>query len=122
MIYSFHRFLDLKDLSRLPPEDVKYLEMKGCLHVPTGPVLDEFIRQYFLHVHPCLPMLNEAEFWDMYNNQFDQSRKRRTISLFTFQAMMFASCSVCFSEVLYRARLIGRLVHSFIFDQVSGFH
>lgn len=109
MIFSFHRFLELKDLSRLPPEDVKYLEMKGCLHVPTGPVLDEFIRQYFLHVHPCLPMLNEAEFWDMYNNQFDQSRKRRTISLFTFQAMLFASCAVCL-EVLswvYRIALIG---------------
>ena len=41
-------------------------------------------------------MLDEAEFWDMYNNQFDQSRKRRTISLFTFQAMLFASCAVCF--------------------------
>lgn len=94
MIFSFYSFLKLPDLSNLPPEDVKFLEMKGCLHVPTRPILDEFIRQYFLHVHPCLPLLNEADFWRIYRGKQDRPGKDTSISLFTFQAILFASCAV----------------------------
>jgi hypothetical protein len=97
VIFSFYRFLELKDLPELPAEDVKYLEMKGSLHVPTGAILGEFVRQYFLHVHPCLPVINEADFWNLYKNRVDHSGRPCTISLFTFQAMLFASAAVCSS-------------------------
>lgn len=96
IIFSFYRFLELRDLPSLPPEDVKFLELKGCLHVPTGPILDEFVRQYFLHVHPCLPVIDEAQFWQMYSLRGGGSGRNRSISLFIFQAMLFASCAVRF--------------------------
>lgn len=100
VIFSFYRFIELRDLHTLPTEDVKFLEMKGCLHVPSGPILDEFVRQYFLHVHPCLPVLNEADFWSMYSNRSDGIKKPRAISLFILQAMFFASCAVSIPLVL----------------------
>ncbi|KAI1964520.1 hypothetical protein LOZ56_006189 [Ophidiomyces ophidiicola] len=93
VIFSFYRFLELRDLSTLPQEDVRFLEMKGCLHVPTNSILDEFIRQYFLHVHPCLPLLHEGDFWRSYYSRPGFTGKPGTISLFVFQAMLFVSCA-----------------------------
>ncbi|PGH09318.1 hypothetical protein GX51_00760 [Blastomyces parvus] len=106
VIFSFYRFIELRDLHTLPSEDVKFLEMKGCLHVPSGPVLDEFVRQYFLHVHPCLPVLNEADFWSMYANRSDGTKKPRAISLFIVQAMFFASCAFVPSNVIKSAGFV----------------
>ncbi|KAF5024605.1 hypothetical protein F66182_3368 [Fusarium sp. NRRL 66182] len=91
VIYSYYPFLDL-DISGLSSSDVTYLEAQGCFGVPTREALDDFVREYFLHVHPGLPLLDEAVFWDMYlGNQ--QSRSGSTLSLFVFQAMLFASSS-----------------------------
>ncbi|PGH30491.1 hypothetical protein GX50_06746 [[Emmonsia] crescens] len=106
VIFSFYRFIELRDLHTLPTEDVKFLEMKGCLHVPSGPILDEFVRQYFLHVHPCLPVLNEADFWSMYSNRSDGIKKPRAISLFILQAMFFASCAFVPSSVIKAAGFV----------------
>ncbi|KAK2774854.1 hypothetical protein FQN53_003469 [Emmonsiellopsis sp. PD_33] len=103
VIFSFYRFIELGDLHTLPTEDVKFLEMKGCLHVPPGPILDEFVRQYFLHVHPCLPVLNEADFWSMYSNRNDRLNRPRAMSLFIFQAMFFASCAFVPSNIIKSA-------------------
>jgi hypothetical protein len=36
--------------------------------VPQRAALDDFLRQYFLHVHPMLPILNEKDFWLSYNS------------------------------------------------------
>ncbi|KAF4954827.1 hypothetical protein FSARC_12003 [Fusarium sarcochroum] len=91
IIYSHYPFLDL-DISGLEPDDVNFLEAQSCFSVPTREALDDFVREYFLHVHPGLPLLDEALFWDMYSND-KQSRCRSTLSLFVFQAMLFASCS-----------------------------
>lgn len=76
------------DLSKLPPDDVSFLRQQGCLNVPPRPILDEFIREYFLHVHPMLPLMDECVFWEQYG------QKKNKLSLFLIQAMMFASCSV----------------------------
>ncbi|KAH8686039.1 hypothetical protein BGZ60DRAFT_107588 [Tricladium varicosporioides] len=88
--FSYYRFLKLDRLSNIPPDDVRFLEMKGCLHVPSSTHLDQFIRQYFLHVHPCMPILDEAEFWHIYAGNWDGD-KSRGISLVVFQAMLFAA-------------------------------
>ncbi|OJD11753.1 hypothetical protein AJ78_07536, partial [Emergomyces pasteurianus Ep9510] len=106
VIFSFYRFIELRHLHTLPSEDVKFLEMKGCLHVPSGPILDEFVRQYFLHVHPCLPVINEADFWDMYSNRNAEIKKPRAISLFIVQAMLFASCAFVPSSVIKSAGFV----------------
>jgi len=55
------------------------------------------MRTYFTHIHPHLPLLNEAEFWSMFVRESPENRRsspeaeRSTISLFVFQAMLFAA-------------------------------
>ncbi|KAF5596705.1 cutinase transcription factor 1 beta [Fusarium pseudocircinatum] len=64
--YSYYPFLTV-DMFGLEPDDVYYLESRNCLSVPTPDALDDFIREYFLHVHPGLPLLDESQFWAVYS-------------------------------------------------------
>ena len=91
MIFSYYGFLEAGPLSHIPPEDFTFLEHKGCFHLPSRTILDEFIREYFLHVHPVLPILDERQFWDVY---LADGRGHKRMSLFLFRAMLFVSCSV----------------------------
>lgn len=93
LIFTSVGFLDLDSLKRLPSEDVSFLELKGCLHVPIRSILDDIVRHYFSYIHPSLPVVNEAEFWDMYH-QSNQSVAPKSMSLFLFQAILSASCVV----------------------------
>ncbi|KAF5632077.1 n-terminal binuclear Zn cluster-containing protein [Fusarium sp. NRRL 52700] len=86
-------FIRNPDLSNLPPDDVSFLQRQGCLNVPPRPLLDEFIREYFLHVHPMLPLMDESVFWEQYEQETNE------LSLFLIQAMLFASCSFA-SEII----------------------
>lgn len=91
--YTTYPFLIVSNLAGLCPQDVAFLEAKGAFHVPIKPILDEFIRQYFLHVHPLCPLLHEGEFWSVYR-QDERAGPAKTISLLLFQAVIFASSSV----------------------------
>ncbi|KAL2848972.1 hypothetical protein BJX68DRAFT_276164 [Aspergillus pseudodeflectus] len=104
VFYSFHLFLKLPGFSEIPQEDIQYLNLKGCFRVPSGGTLDEFVRKYFLYVHPCLPIINEAEFWQMY---YHQSGVEQTgVTLFTFQAMLFAASAFVSSKAIKSAGFI----------------
>lgn len=94
ILYSAYRFLTLDELFRLPEQDVQFLELNGCLHLPTRSVQDELVHQYFLYVHPCFPCIDEAEFWDLYLNRDQHDGTRKTMSLLVFQGMLFASSAV----------------------------
>jgi hypothetical protein len=61
------------------------------------------MRNYFFHVHPLLPLLNESKVWEMYSAQQHslQDALVRSISLLTLQAMLFAACSFVTSERLH---------------------
>jgi hypothetical protein len=93
MMFAYFDFLEAETLSHIAPEDFKFLEYKGCFHLPSRPILDELVREYFLHVHPVLPVIDECTFWEMY---FPNGRRavHRKIPLFVFRAMLFVSCSV----------------------------
>ncbi|KFY98227.1 hypothetical protein V498_01580 [Pseudogymnoascus sp. VKM F-4517 (FW-2822)] len=91
--FSYYRFLEVKELAKLSPSDVRYLESKGCLHVPSGTHLDQFIQHYFLHAHPCTPLLDEGQFWGMYSNTQDDSKGTNRISLLLFQAILFSAAT-----------------------------
>ncbi|OIW26083.1 hypothetical protein CONLIGDRAFT_517472 [Coniochaeta ligniaria NRRL 30616] len=94
IVYSYYPFLNISNLPHILPQDVNYLESQGCLRVPTRAVLDEFIQQYFLHVHPLLPLFNEGDFWDVYCQQAPSgSVPQQRISLLVFQSMIFATCN-----------------------------
>lgn len=89
----------MANVSKVSAQDVNFLEQAGCFRVPTRPALDEFVREYFLHVHPTLPMLDEGEFWESYMHRGNFPHDRSQVSLFVFQAMLFSSCSVSFLSV-----------------------
>ncbi|KAI0126393.1 fungal-specific transcription factor [Xylariales sp. AK1849] len=95
--YSYYPFLNVTNLHNIMPQDVNYLESQGCLRVPTREILDEFVQQYFLHVHPMLPMINEGDFWDMYGH-FGYGGSGDKMSLLVFQSMLFASCNFVSKE------------------------
>lgn len=92
--YSYYPFLSLNNLHNVSPQDVNYLESQGCLRVPTRAILDEFVQQYFLHVHPLLPFIDEGDFWNIYGQEGGQGGTGGKMSLLVFQAMLFACCNV----------------------------
>jgi hypothetical protein len=92
--FSYYPFLEMDFLSQLSSDSVNILESQQCFRIPTPGILDAFVREYFLHVHPNLPILNEAAFWDLYRLSGPVPPDGSRISLFVFRAMLFASCSV----------------------------
>jgi len=92
--YYSYPFIESDNLSDISPSDIGYLKRQGSFSIPARPVLETFVRQYFLCVHPFLPVLDEALFWDIFATCHNETGAMTQISLFTFQAMLFASSSV----------------------------
>ncbi|KAF4765597.1 hypothetical protein HAV15_003587 [Penicillium sp. str.  len=92
ILYFHYPFLVINNIRNIPPHDLNFLELQGCLRVPTRDLLYELVQQYFLHVHPILPLMNEGDFWDVYFHSADDP-PTKPISLLVFQAMLFASCN-----------------------------
>lgn len=92
--YTYYPFIELNNLAAIPPQDVNYLELQGCLRVPIRTILDEFVKQFFLHVHPIMPLLNEGDFWEMYASQSQGTHVSTRLSLLMMQAMLFSVCGV----------------------------
>ncbi|WAO94458.1 Leucine--tRNA ligase [Fusarium falciforme] len=101
VVYCHYPTLTITNIHRIPQEDFSFLELQGCLKVPIRPLLDEFVQQYFLHVHPILPVVHEGDFWDLYDNKSSHSPKE-PIALLLFQAMLFAA-STFVSQSIVRA-------------------
>ncbi|KAJ4248756.1 hypothetical protein NW762_012594 [Fusarium torreyae] len=81
--------------------DFHHLNTQGCLRVPSKPILDEFVRHYFLYIHPLLPLLNEADFWDAYDPTPSTTASCGSpVSMLLLQSMMFASCTFVSKESL----------------------
>lgn len=94
VMYTYYPFLTLNNLFNCLPQDVEFLETEGCFHLPTPQIMDQILRQYFLHVHPLLPLLNEGDFWEMYYCK--RSGGTHKMSLLVLQSIMFVSCNVSF--------------------------
>ncbi len=106
--FSYYPFISIGNLHNVMPQDVNYLDSQGCLRIPTRAILDEFMQQYFLHVHPLLPFLNEGDFWNLYCYQ-GSGKPGEKMSLLVFQAMLFSCCNVgliFFFKFLQAIRLI----------------
>ncbi|KAL2838313.1 hypothetical protein BJX68DRAFT_259267 [Aspergillus pseudodeflectus] len=96
--FTQYPFLEMRGMTTLDREDIAFLASKGCLSVPDESVLDEFVRQYFLHIHPTSPVIDEAEFWLWYRNPAAAPGKK--ISLFVFQAIIFAGSPYVSAETI----------------------
>lgn len=96
VLYLDYHFLSIGNLANMPSEEINFLDIQGCLLVPRRQTMDSIVQQYFLHVHPLLPLLDERSFWDVYSRRWaaaDASGPK--ISLLVFQALLFAACNVC---------------------------
>ncbi|KIW77615.1 hypothetical protein Z517_10061 [Fonsecaea pedrosoi CBS 271.37] len=99
-MYSYYPFLSADAVHQLLLQDLQYLEKLGCYQVPARASVDEFVKAYFRYIHPQLPILDEGEFWRAYTET--SSAPTRTISIFVFQAMLFAACSFFPFSILER--------------------
>lgn len=91
-----YSFLRNPELGGILSQDLSFLVSQGCFMVPQRSALDEFMRQYFRHVHPMLPLLNEADVWRSYNLQGRGCSEDEKISILVLQGILFTSCGVCY--------------------------
>lgn len=82
-------FLQSDSISCLSNEDMSFLHSEGSYSLPSRELAEEFIQQYFQRVHPGAPVIDEARFWRIWERQSEEK-----LSLFLFQALLFASCPV----------------------------
>lgn len=94
--YTHYSFLEAVSVSYIERQDMQFLEQCGCFSIPTKPLLDELVQEYFMHVHAHLPLLKEDDFWAIYTNSEEAIPQKRRMSLFVLQAMLFVACSVRF--------------------------
>lgn len=71
----------------LPPNDVAYLTSQQALTLPKKAIIHTLLQYYFLHVHPCFPVVKESEFRD-------GSLHQTPFSLLVFRSMLFAAACV----------------------------
>lgn len=94
VLFSCFRDIEADNMWRLEPHVASFLEQRGCFHVPSRSILYEFVRQYFLRVHPILPLLNEVEYQNLYCQQGSVPSRQRSVPLFLVQALLFIACPV----------------------------
>lgn len=88
--FSSYSFISLEVPASLDQGALAFLASRGCLSLPKREVVDEFITQYFLHVHPWAPIIDEAQIWDLYqSNETIQDTSK--FPLLVFQALLFIS-------------------------------
>ncbi|KAM5346068.1 hypothetical protein ACJ41O_009073 [Fusarium nematophilum] len=98
VVYCTYSFVGRANVFYTPVQDIQFLDSEGCFQLPEPVILDQFLRQYFMHVHPLLPMLSELDFWDAYSRPNPPESK--TLSLLLIQAMLFASCNLIYDSGL----------------------
>lgn len=76
--------------------DLIFLESRGCFQVPSEHILIQLLELYFLHVHPMLPILREADFWEAL--EAEGSGVTGEHSDLLIQAMLFAASPVSYGN------------------------
>lgn len=78
--------------------------LEDCFKIPNSALSERFLRSYFTHVHPMLPMLDEGGFWkwkDLGNTTSLSDYEEGDLLLLLIQALLFASSSVSFSSTRF---------------------
>ncbi|WKT46952.1 hypothetical protein QSH57_011826 [Fusarium oxysporum f. sp. vasinfectum] len=77
-------------LSHLAEDDVTYLKSKNVFNLPPKEVQDELVNNYFLYIHPLLPIMREKDFQDDYATNLSGT------SLLLYRAMIFVATSLLY--------------------------
>lgn len=96
--FSYYGFLNTVPLWRLKESEIMFLEFQGCLHLPTSLILETFLNFYFLYVHPCLPVIDEAKMWRIFRHS---EASQEQYSLLLLQAMLCAAAPVGYKPFPY---------------------
>lgn len=100
--YTNYSFVDLHVAPESSTGLDSYMEAMHCFELPEPTILDEFVRQYFLHVHPNLPLLDEGEFMETYRRGTSAGvQNQGGISLFVLQGMLYATSTVRATDELH---------------------
>ncbi|GJC81795.1 cutinase transcription factor 1 beta [Colletotrichum liriopes] len=86
--------------AKIAQEDVTYLHAKGALTLPALPLQNALLQAYVEYVHPYMPLLELYDFLAVINAQDGLCGQ---ISLFLYQAVMFAATAFVDMKVLREA-------------------
>lgn len=89
-----YSFLRTPDFNGILSQDLTFLISQGCFMVPQRAVLDEFVEQYFRHVHPMLPLLSEADVCRTYKLGDPDCVEEDKMSILVLHGILFTSCNV----------------------------
>ncbi|KPM40118.1 hypothetical protein AK830_g6418 [Neonectria ditissima] len=121
VFYTYYEFLTINNASQIFPQDYNFLETEACFHVPTKAVLDELVHQYFSNLHPHLPLLSEADFWESYRADDPSAGSKPQLSLLVFQAMLFAASNfVSLEKALLLKYYIVRDLRADLYRKTKG--
>jgi hypothetical protein len=84
--------------SRMSQDDIEYLRKKDALSIPQKYLQMELLRAYKKHAHLHFPILDLQELEDAI-----EERKGNKISMFLFQALMFAGSTFADTRYLNKA-------------------
>lgn len=74
--------------SKIAPEDISYLQVKGALSLPSIPLQNVLLQAYVEYVHPYMPLVDIHEFLSIVNRRDGLNGQT---SLFLYQAVMFSA-------------------------------
>ncbi|KAM0081837.1 hypothetical protein ACKRZS_005978 [Fusarium odoratissimum] len=97
--FAYYPFLCINNLSSLHTDDINYLDSQGCFKLPESSCLDHLVRAFFHHAHPILPVVNEAEFWSIYD-PLTSGGKTSRVPVILLSAMLFVACEYVDGDVL----------------------
>ncbi|KAH7075681.1 fungal-specific transcription factor domain-containing protein [Paraphoma chrysanthemicola] len=104
--YTHYSFVELHASQVASLELEIFMEAMHCFVLPGPVIFDEFVRQYFLHVHPNLPVLDEGEFMSAYCQCTQRgAQSRKGVSLFLLQGMLYASSTFVSDDVIRRLKI-----------------
>lgn len=85
--FQAYPFIRSDFFTRLSQDEICYLDSQACFRLPTWTSWNSMIQVYFRHIHPLVPVLDEAKFWEA-----SRGSEPPILSLFVAQAIMFAAC------------------------------
>ncbi|KAI8623793.1 transcription factor CTF1 [Xylariaceae sp. FL1651] len=86
--------------AKIASEDVVYLRAKGALSLPSIPLQSALLRVYVEYVHPYMPLLDLHDFLGTINAHDGACGQ---VSLFVYQAVMFAATAFVSTKALKEA-------------------
>ncbi|KAM3562207.1 hypothetical protein ARSEF4850_002853 [Beauveria asiatica] len=74
--------------SKITPEDVSYLQMKGALTLPAIPLQNALLQAYVEYIHPFMPLMDLHPFLSIVNSRNGFNGQ---MSLLLYHAVLFAA-------------------------------